>query len=74
METAIIILSVAVTTLFLLVGTLLGWLVKDYLDQTRMPFIHPEMFDEEGNMIRDELIYIRPDIQYWDDLPDDEDD
>tara|TARA_X000001036_G_C20004269_1_gene531697 strand:- start:94 stop:312 length:219 start_codon:yes stop_codon:yes gene_type:complete len=59
METAIILLSVAVTTLFLLVGTLLGWLVKDYLDQTRMPFIHPEMFDENGNIIPDEILSVR---------------
>jgi len=59
METAIIILSVAVTALFLLVGTLLGWLVKDYLDQTRMPFIHPEMFDENGNIIPDEILSVR---------------
>ena len=59
METAIILLSVAVTALFLLVGTLLGWLVKDYLDQTRMPFIHPEMFDENGNIIPDEILSVR---------------
>ncbi len=59
METAIIILSIAVTVLFLLVGTLLGWLVKNYLDQTRMPFIHPEMFDENGNIIPDEILSVR---------------
>ncbi len=59
METAIILLSVAVTALFLLVGTLLGWLVKDYLDQTRIPFIHPEMFDENGNIIPDEILSVR---------------
>lgn len=59
METAIIILSIAVTALFLLVGTLLGWLVKNYLDQTRMPFIHPEMFDENGNIIPDEILSVR---------------
>jgi hypothetical protein len=59
METAIVLLSVAVTALFLLVGTLLGWLVKDYLDQTRMPFIHPEMFDENGNIIPDEILSVR---------------
>jgi hypothetical protein len=24
------------------------------------------MFDENGNMLMDDLIYIRPDTQYWD--------
>ena len=35
---------------------------------------HPEMLDENGNILHDELIYVRPDIQYWtdDDLDDDE--
>jgi len=64
METAIILLSVAVTALFLLVGTLLGWLVKDYLDQTRMPFIHPEFFDENGNIIPDEILSVRFDNDF----------
>jgi hypothetical protein len=59
METAITILSIAVSGLFLLVGTLLGWTVKQYLDQTRIPFIHPEMFDVDGNIIPDEILSVR---------------
>jgi len=27
--------------------------------------VHPEMFDEDGNMLHDELIYIRPTNPYW---------
>ena len=59
METAITVLSLAVSGLFLLVGTLLGWTVKQYLDQTRVPFIHPEMFDGDGNIIPDEILSVR---------------
>ena len=59
METAITVLSIAVSGLFLLVGTLLGWTVKQYLDQTRVPFIHPEMFDGDGNIIPDEILSVR---------------
>ena len=59
METAIIALSLAVTVLFLLTGSLLGWVVKTYLDQTRMPFVHPEMFDGDGNIIPDEILSVR---------------
>ena len=59
METAITVLSIGVAGLFLLVGTLLGWTVKQYLDQTRVPFIHPEMFDGDGNIIPDEILSVR---------------
>tara|TARA_R100000406_G_scaffold44342_1_gene29837 strand:- start:25 stop:240 length:216 start_codon:yes stop_codon:yes gene_type:complete len=59
METAITVLSIGVSGLFLLVGTLLGWTVKQYLDQTRVPFIHPEMFDGDGNIIPDEILSVR---------------
>ena len=59
MEIAIAVLSVGVTLTFLLVGVLLGWTVKQYLDQTRVPFIHPEMFDGDGNIIPDEILSVR---------------
>ena len=59
MEIAITVLSVGVTLTFLLVGVLLGWTVKQYLDQTRVPFIHPEMFDGDGNIIPDEILSVR---------------
>jgi len=59
MENAIIVLSIGVTLTFLLVGVLLGWTVKQYLDQTRVPFMHPEMFDGDGNVIPDEILSVR---------------
>lgn len=67
METAITVLSIAVSGLFLLVGTLLGWTVKQYLDQTRVPFIHPEMFDGDGNIIPDEILSVRFENDFYED-------
>ena len=67
METAITVLSIGVTGLFLLVGTLLGWTVKQYLDQTRVPFIHPEMFDGDGNIIPDEILSVRFENDFYED-------
>ena len=32
-----------------------------------------EMFDEDGNMLHDELIYIRPDTMYWTEFEDEDD-
>jgi len=73
METAIIALSVSTTVLFLLIGTLLGWVVKQYLDQTRVPYIHPEMFDGDGNILPDEILAVRFENNY-DDYEDEETD
>jgi hypothetical protein len=67
METAITVLSIGVSGLFLLVGTLLGWTVKQYLDQTRVPFIHPEMFDGDGNIIPDEILSVRFENDFYED-------
>ena len=75
----LIALAVLVTVGAFILGIVVSWLAKGYVEDYienaaySKSVTHPEMFDEEGNMIRDELIYIRPDIQYWDDLPDDED-
>ena len=45
------------TILFLILGTLIGWTVREYMMNYReAPRYHPEMFDEQGNLIPDEVI------------------
>lgn len=59
METTPVVLTFTVlfSVLFFLVGGLIVWIVKDHLDNQDDPFtFHPEMFDEQGNLIRDTLI------------------
>lgn len=50
-----------VTVLFLLVGTIIGWLAKQhvYSSQQLQVYTHPEMFDSNGNIIPDEIIAVR---------------
>ena len=64
------------TFLFLLVGGIIGWLTKSHLheNQMRQVYIHPEMFDENGNLIPDEILAVRFENYYDDNEDDDEDD
>jgi len=58
--------------LFLLVGGVIGWLTKSHLyeNQVRHFYTHPEMFDENGNLIPDEILAVR--FENYDDNDNDE--
>tara|TARA_Y100000015_G_C2341664_1_gene66250 strand:+ start:55 stop:303 length:249 start_codon:yes stop_codon:yes gene_type:complete len=79
-ETMLIALVVLVTIGAFVLGIIVSWLAKGYVEDYienaayAKSVTHPEMLDENGNILHDELIYVRPDIQYWtdDDLDDDE--
>jgi hypothetical protein len=78
----LIALAVLVTIGAFILGVAVSWLAKGYVEDFienaayAKSVTHPEMFDKDGNMIHDELIYVRPDIQYWneEDFEDDEND
>ena len=63
-----------ITVLFLLVGGVIGWLTRMQLDenQIRRIYTHPEMFDENGNIIPDEILAVRFENDY--DYNEDEED
>jgi len=65
-----------VTLMFFIIGGVIGWLTKSYLyeNNIRQIYTHPEMFDENGNIIPDEILAVRfeNDYEYTDE--DDEDD
>ena len=45
------------TVLFLIVGVISGWVAREYMmNHQEMPKFHPEMFDNHGNIIPDEVI------------------
>jgi len=45
------------TILFLILGLVIGWTAREYMMNYReIPRPHPEMFDEQGNLIPDEVI------------------
>ncbi len=53
--------SALFSVMFLVVGTVVGWLAKDYVLQRDSKYIplHPEMFDENGQVIPDEVLAVR---------------
>ena len=62
--------------LFLCIGGVIGWLAKmhSYETQPQRIFMHPEMFDNQGNLIPDEILAVRFENGYFDIEDDDEDD
>ena len=75
MEPAVLTIFCLVTFLFLLVGGVIGWITKSHLDesQVRQIYTHPEMFDENGNLIPDEILAVRFENNYDDDNDEEED-
>jgi len=54
------------------VGGVVGWLAKEHQFQTQPVFTHPEMFDENGNILPDEILAVRFENDY--DYDEEEDD
>ena len=71
MEQAVLALSVTVGVLTLGLGLVIGYLFRSYIHDTTPQYSHPEMYDENGNPLPDELIAFRFDP---DRLHDDDDD
>ena len=77
----LIALATLVTIGAFILGITVSWLAKGYVEDYietaayAKSVTHPEMLDEDGNILHDELIYVRP-TSPWDiqDLDDDEED
>ncbi len=54
-------LSTIISIMFLLVGGVIGYLLKEYVIERNSTFIptHPEMFDENGKIIPDDVLAVR---------------
>ncbi|AGG54260.1 hypothetical protein CYXG_00196 [Synechococcus phage S-SSM4] len=73
---------IALTTLIVIGAFILGitvsWLAKGYVEDFienaayAKSVTHPEMLDEDGNILHDELIYIRPQ-SVWEQTDEDDD-
>ena len=74
----LIALSVLVTIGAFILGITVSWLAKGYVEDFienaayAKSVTHPEMFDQDGNMLHDELIYIRPDSGFGYEFEDDD--
>jgi|TARA_B100000085_G_scaffold90976_1_gene82217 hypothetical protein len=75
----LIALTVLVTIGAFFLGITVSWLAKGYVEDFienaayAKSVTHPEMLDEDGNLLHDELIYVRP-TSPWDELTDFDDD
>ena len=67
-------LTTLVSFLALLVGGMIGWLARQHSYETtpQVVYTHPEMFDEHGNVVPDEIVAVRFENNY--DNTDEEDD
>ena len=66
--------SALFSLMFLMLGGLIGWVAKQHFyEGTVIAYTHPEMFDENGNVIPDEILAVRfeNDYEYNEDEEDD---
>ena len=63
METTIVTLTLTtiVSFLALIVGGMVGWMARQQSYETTPQFVytHPEMFDENGHVVPDEIVAVR---------------
>jgi hypothetical protein len=66
--------SALFSLMFLMLGGVIGWVAKQHFyEGTAIAYTHPEMFDENGNVIPDEILAVRfeNDYEYNEDEEDD---
>jgi len=62
------------TLLFLIVGAIGGWVAREYMmNYQEIPRIHPEMFDQNGNLVPDDIVAFRFENNYDNDEEDSDD-
>tara|TARA_E500000331_G_scaffold338311_1_gene367399 strand:- start:3652 stop:3879 length:228 start_codon:yes stop_codon:yes gene_type:complete len=63
METMVVTLTLTtvVSFLALLVGGMIGWMARQHSYETtpQIVYTHPEMFDENGHVVPDEIVAVR---------------
>jgi len=76
METMVVTLTLTTVMSFLalLVGGMIGWMARQHSYETTPQYVytHPEMFDENGHVVPDEIVAVRFE-QTYDNQEDDED-
>lgn len=73
MQEALIAVSILLLISYLFIGIIIGWLVKENL-YTYKGYTHPEMFDENGNILPDQILAVRFENSYDDDYYETEED
>lgn len=67
-----------VTVMFFIIGLLVGWVAREYLmkqqEESTKHAYHPEFYNEEGEFIDQEIVSVKFEPGYFDDLELEEDD
>ena len=63
-----------VSIMFFFVGGVVGWLAKEHQFKTQPVSTPPEMFDENGNVLPDEILAVRFENYYGNDEEEDYED
>ena len=76
METTIVTLTLPTLVAFLalLVGGMIGWMARQHSYETtpQIVYAHPEMFDENGQLVPDEIVAVRFENNYDTDTEEDD--
>ena len=76
METTIVTLTLTTLVAFLalLVGGMIGWMARQHSYETTPQVVqaHPEMFDENGQLVPDEIVAVRFENNYDTDTEEDD--
>ena len=63
MEASVLVIMSMLCVTFLLIGGIIGWLAQqnNYVNMQNqaVAYTHPEMYDENGNLIPDEIVAVR---------------
>ena len=67
-ETLVVTLTLmtVMSALALLVGGMIGWMARQHSYETtpQVVYTHPEMYDENGNLVPDEILAVRFENNY----------
>ena len=76
METSVLLVIFSILCFtFMILGGIIGWLAQqnNYVNmQNQVAYTHPEMYDENGNLIPDEIVAVR--FEHNDDSEEDDED
>ncbi len=59
MEATSLVIMTLLCVTFLMIGGIIGWLAQQNKYLYVQPAMHPEMYDEYGNVIPDEILALR---------------
>ena len=73
MEATTLVFRSLITVMFFLIGIIGCWNLREYLLNYRdIPRLHPEFYDQHGNIVADEVVSVRFEQGLFDDLEEDE--